>query len=127
MTKFSLTALCLSVCAIGGAGRSAAKAPQYANYSAGHCPVVSQRSEGDTSFYNIRNSCDGKIIVFWAVNRPARGDFRTGNAYLEPGEVHETQVEVGKGIETYACQYPHHPVTEDGEQITRPVDGYTCR
>lgn len=106
---------------------SSADAPQSGNYLAGNCPVISTRSEGSTNFYDIKNACDQEIVVFWAVERPARGDFRTGNAYIQPGETQETQVEVGKGIETYACIYPHHPVDEYGNSITHVVNGYTCR
>jgi hypothetical protein len=127
MKKLVLFALGALACIAASSPRPMAKAQQYANYSAGQCPVLSNRDEGSTTFYNIRNSCDAKIIVFWAVQRPARGDFRTGNAYLDPGETHQTQVEVGKGIETYACIYPHHPTTEYGQEITQTVNGYTCR
>jgi hypothetical protein len=106
---------------------TSAEAPQSGNYSAGNCPVISTRSEGNTNFYNIRNACDQEITVFWAVVRPARGDFRTGNAQIQPGETHETQVEVGKGVETYSCVTPHYPVDEYGNSITHVVNGYTCR
>jgi hypothetical protein len=108
-------------------GRTSAEPPQSGNYLASNCPVVSSRSEGNTTFYNVKNACDQQIVVFWAVVRPARGDFRSGNTYLQPGETHQTQVEVGKGIETYACIAPHHPVDEDGNSITHVVNGYTCR
>jgi len=125
-TSFFLASV-FALCLIASFPSTSAEAPQYNNYSAGNCPVLSTRSDGNTNFYDIKNACDQEIIVVWAVERPARGDFRTGNAYLQPGETHETQVEVGEGIETYSCIYPHHPVDADGNSLTHVVNGYSCR
>jgi hypothetical protein len=95
--------------------------------SAGHCVQIARRSEAQGDYYNLRNMCSSTINVVWAVMRPNRGDFRTGNYPLAGGETHKTQVPVGSGIQPYACFTPQYPRAEDGSTITELVNGYSCR
>ena len=93
---------------------------------AGQCIQISARTEGSTNFYNVRNACPSKVIVYYVATHKAAGDTGSGNAHIEGGETHETYLPVTGGIETYACLFPHVPRNSDGETPHKPTNGYTC-
>jgi len=90
---------------------------------AGHCMQIGQRGD----LYTVRNLCSSTVIAYYVATHPAQGDYTNGNAHVDSGETHETNLSVRGGIEVYACIFPHVPRNADGNTPHQPTNGYSCK